>query len=245
MISETTFARKFTSFWTQLLPNEKNYIRLINGGMVQSLHHPEEPARADNVALCNMLAFELFKGIVNGNLSKSDLRNSTVFKTKLYSALVETCSKRLSRFLHGKSMSLPLNNDEIIDIRAVSIHMLEYLPPGMATIKFSPHFQGLGFLNEAEGDILFEKNLIEVKSGYRSFSVTDIRQVLVYLTLNYFSFEPKNIGKIELYNPRMGSVFEVDVDVLCDDISALQPADLFNEILLFVTENTFIELPET
>lgn len=45
MISETTFAKKFTSFWAQLLPNANNYIRLVNGAMVQSLYTPEKPVR--------------------------------------------------------------------------------------------------------------------------------------------------------------------------------------------------------
>ncbi len=123
--------------------------------------------------------------------------------------------------------------------------MVDYFPPGTKHISFSPSFEGLGFLNNAQGDVLYNDVLVEVKAGYRTFSVNDIRQVLVYLALNHYSRHPYDIKKIELYNPRMGSVFEADVAQLCDEISALQPSDLFHEVLLFVTENNFVELPGT
>lgn len=245
MISETTFAKKFTSFWSQLLPNANNYIRLVNGAMVKSLYAPEAPVRGENVALCNTIAFEVFRLVNLKEVSEDDLRSGALFSTKLFSELALECVKKLQVFSHGSSMKLPLSKDELKDIRSISVHMMEYFPTGSHLISFDPAFHGLGFLNSAQGDILYGNVLIEVKAGFRTFSVNDLRQVLVYLTLNHYSRSPHKIDHIELYNPRTGSVFEANVQQLCDEISALQPADLFHEILLFVTENDFVELPET
>lgn len=103
-------------------------------------------------------------------------------------------------------MKLPLSKEELRDIHSISIHMVEYFPPRAPHLIFDPSFDGLGFLNSAEGDILFGDSLIEVKAGYRNFSVNDIRQLLVYLTLNHYSRSPHEINKVELYNPRMGAV---------------------------------------
>ena len=40
MISELTFSRKFTSFWNQLLPNANNFIRIINGSLIEDVYPP-------------------------------------------------------------------------------------------------------------------------------------------------------------------------------------------------------------
>jgi len=245
MISETTFAKKFTSFWVQLLPNANNYIRLVNGAMVESLYTPERPARGENVALCNTIAFEIFRLVHNGGVVVSDLKSGALFSDKLFSELVKQCVDSLKVFSHGSAMKLPLSKAELDDVKSIAVHMAEYFPPKTSHLVFDPAFDGLGFLNGAEGDILFRDSLVEVKAGYRSFSVNDLRQLLVYLTLNHYSESPHEINRVELYNPRMGNVFEANVHQLCDDISALQPSDLYHEILLFVTENNFVELPET
>ncbi|WNL43328.1 hypothetical protein RN347_05335 [Halomonas sp. PAMB 3264] len=245
MISETTFSKKFTSFWTQLLPNANNYIRLVNEAMVESLYAPEKPVRNENVALCNTIAYEIFRLVKVGELSKKDVRSSSIFSSVFFDKLVKDCESRLKIFSHGGSMKLPLLKDEIIDILSIANNMIEYFPAGAANITFAPRFEGLGFLNNAEGDIIFADSLIEVKAGFRNFSVNDIRQLLVYLCLNHYSRSPYVIRNVELYNPRMGTKFKENVERVCDDISALQPSDLYHQILLFVTENNFIELPDT
>lgn len=245
MISETTFSKKFTSFWSQLLPNANNYIRLVNEAMVKSLYAPEKPVRNENVALCNTIAFEIFRLVRIGELQEGDLRSGSIFSSFIFNKLAKDCESKLKIFSHGNSMKLPLLKDELLDICSIAIHMVEYFPAGATDITFSPKFEGLGILNSAEGDIIFADSLIEVKAGFRNFSVNDIRQLLVYLSLNHYSRSPYIIRNVELYNPRMGTVFEENVERICDDISALQPSDLYHQILIFVTENNFIELPDT
>lgn len=244
MISETTFSKKFTSFWSQLLPNANNYIRLVNEAMVESLYAPEKPVRNENVALCNTIAFEIFRLVKTGELSKDEVRSGAIFSSATFDKLAKDCESELKIFSHGNSMNLPLLKGELNDIRSIAIHMVEYFPAGAANITFSPRFEGMGFLNSAEGDVLLADSLVEVKAGFRNFSVNDIRQLLVYLSLNHYGRSPYVIRKVELYNPRMGMVFEENVERICDDISALQPSDLYHQILLFVTENNFIELPD-
>ncbi len=40
MISELTFSRKFTSYWNQLLPNANNFIRIVNGSLIDDVYAP-------------------------------------------------------------------------------------------------------------------------------------------------------------------------------------------------------------
>lgn len=40
MISELTFSRKFTSYWNQLLPNANNFIRIVNGSLIDDVYPP-------------------------------------------------------------------------------------------------------------------------------------------------------------------------------------------------------------
>lgn len=69
MISEITFSRKFTSFWNQLLPNANNYIRLVNGGLLDFLYEPfGNTEKKDNIVLINEIAFSLFGKIIKREL---------------------------------------------------------------------------------------------------------------------------------------------------------------------------------
>lgn len=242
MISETTFSKKFTSFWAQLLPSANYYVRVVNEGMLESFYAPIKPVRPDNVALCNVVSFEVFKEILEGSVLKNEIENHSYFASESFSRILDREQSYVRRFQHGAPTALSPTNEELLDIGRLSLETIERFGFQKHKIAVHPGFEGIGFLNPAEGDILEGSKLVEIKAGYRKFSVYDLRQVLVYLTMNFFSSAPHEIESIELYNPRMGISFSVGVRELCESVSALLPQDLFTEIQLYVTENNFVEL---
>ena len=66
-----------------------------------------------------------------------------------------------------------------------------------------PSFAGLGRLDMCQGDVIADNILFEIKSGSSGVRSIDLRQLVLYLTLNFF-LKQMNINKLGLYNPRKG-----------------------------------------
>lgn len=241
MISEITFSRKFTSFWNQLLPNANNYIRLVNGGLLDFLYEPfRNTEKKDNIVLINEIAFSLFGKIIKRELPSSSIDKIDFYQNENFTLLVEKVKKSLLRFTYGSKFSLPFNKEELKSIRSLTLEILNHFKE-YPDIIISPKFKGCGFIDHVIGDVYTDSRLIEIKSGERFFKVIDFRQILVYCTLNYYSNDRKIIDAIELFNPRMGIAFSTDIYSLCKNLAALLPEEVFLEIKSFITENNFIE----
>lgn len=241
MISEITFSRKFTSFWNHLLPNANNYIRLVNGGLLNVLYEPlGNTERKDNIVLINEIAFKLFCRIVKNELHLSSIDKIDFYQNDNFILLVKEVEKSLLRFTYGSKFSLPFDLKELKSIRSITLEILNHFKEYPDIIIY-PRFKGCGFIDHAIGDVYSGSKLIEIKSGKRYFKVIDFRQILIYCTLNYYSNDRKIINLIELFNPRMGIAFSTDIHSLCKNLAALLPEEVFSEIKSFITENDFIE----
>ena len=243
MISEATFSKKFTSFWNEILPNSKNHVRLINGGLLEAIYEPFDPAeRKNNTALVNVLSFSLLRSLCNREKTLDELNNIEYFKSSYFNAQVDNSLTYLSKFNYGEECKLPLSSKEILQTSQLfKIMYARYIANGQNT-EIDPRFDGCGFLNESYGDLISNTTLVEIKSGERRFSVIDIRQILVYLVLNHYSKNPKGIEYVELFNPRMGISFTESVDSFCLNVSALNSQELFSEIQKFIVDNNFVEV---
>ncbi|KID57492.1 hypothetical protein JF50_09860 [Pseudoalteromonas luteoviolacea] len=242
MISESTFSKKFTSFWNEILPNSKNYVRLINGGLLDPVYEPFDTAeRKNNTALVNVLSFNMFRELCNKSQTIGQLSNSSYFDSQNFENLLENGMAYLSKFSYGAECSLPLSVKEKEQASQLFRHMYIRYVANNSNVVIDPKFDGCGFINESFGDIISDHTLVEIKSGERRFSLTDIRQLLIYLVLNHYSKKPFQINYIELFNPRMGIAFTEDVESFCLNISALNSQELFAEVQKFIVDNNFVE----
>tara|TARA_R110000772_G_scaffold60775_3_gene137144 strand:+ start:10197 stop:10937 length:741 start_codon:yes stop_codon:yes gene_type:complete len=242
MISEITFSKKFTSFWNEILPNSKNYVRLINGGLLEPIYEPfDEAARKKNTALVNVIAFSMLRELCNKEQTLDQLGSIQYFKSHHFERLLEKDLSYLSKFSYGAECSLPLSIEEKTQASQLFRQMYVRYVAQNSSSKIDPKFDGCGFINESYGDLISDDKLIEIKSGERRFNLTDLRQVLIYLVLNHYSKQPFNISSIELFNPRMGIAFAEEVENFCLNISALNSQELFSEIQKFIVDNNFVE----
>ncbi|MCO6525510.1 hypothetical protein [Snodgrassella sp.] len=240
MISEITFSRKFTSFWNQLLPNANNYVRLVNGCLLETLYEPQRHTdNKENIALINEISFNLYTKIVNGKLLSPIVFKNEFYQSKSFSLLVEEVKYYLLKFTYGSKFLLPFNQQEINSIKKLTFNLLDYFK-NYSNIVIAPEFKGCGFIHQVKGDVYADSKLIEIKAGDRYFKVIDFRQILVYCTLNFYSNDRKTINEIKLFNPRVGIAFSTDVHSLCKNLAALLPEEVFYEIKTFVTEHDFI-----
>lgn len=242
MISELTFSKKFTSFWNEILPNSKNYVRLINGGLLEPVYEPFDSAdRKNNTALVNVLAFSMLRELCNNTKTLDKLIHGQYFSSYEFEVLLDKELLYLSRFSYSSECSLPLSEKEKKQASQLFMQMYIRYVANNSSLHIDPKFDGCGFINESYGDLISDKKLIEIKSGERSFKLTDLRQVLIYLVLNHYSKNPFDITSIELFNPRMGIAFTEEVESFCLNISALSTQELFSEIQKFIVDNNFVE----
>lgn len=244
MISEASFSKRFTSFWNELLPNAKNYVRIANSAARVSTHRPLPPSeRRQNTAFVNTLAFILYR-LVTVSRQDAQVLFSPGFRTspELVAAAAES-NRYLQRFRDYAPHELPLSEPEwqqTLQIAQILANRYNWIWGPLV----APPFDGCGFLNPAEGDLFFQNKLVEIKSGERAFSLVDFRQVLVYCTLNHFSKNRLDIKQIELFNPRMGILFSESIDDFAVGMSSLGALELFEELGSYVSNTTFTELAD-
>lgn len=241
MISELTFSRKFTSFWNQLLPNANNFIRIINGSLIEDIYPPlDDSANRANNVFVNECAFNLYKAIQNSSIDRNVLSVQDLFHSADFQTIFEQTKEYLKRFSYGSNFKLPLSMIEYNTIREIAKSI--FFRYGMANqVEVSPHFDGCGVINNSYGDICYSNVLVEIKSGDRKFSVYDLRQILIYFTLNFYSKNKRNIKNFELFNPRMGITYSDSIVNLCKELAFIQPEELYFEIMNSITEENFIE----
>ncbi|MFW1642549.1 hypothetical protein [Acinetobacter guillouiae] len=231
MISEVTFSKHYTSFWNSVLINSRNYVRLINGSLVQNIHKPLLTSNSGYTAYINEVAFELFSSSLNkGNLNfeHGDITNA--------------CSKAGIKIRLFATQYQNVNFPQYEDIETEVLFIVRslYNQYSRTNPQIKVTFRGLGLLNSTEIDLSYNKILVEVKSGDRKFKITDIRQILIYLTQNHFSKDSLDIKYIELFNPRMGILFSTDVESMIYQLTASTPRELYEEIRCFLCNSTLL-----
>ena len=231
MISEVTFSKHYTSFWNSVLINSRNYVLLINGSLVQTIHKPFSTNNSGYTAYINEIAFELFSiSLNNGNLNfrDEDITNASSkagTKIKLFATQYQ-------------NFTFPQYDEIKTEVLFIVESLHNQYSGKNPRVKFG--FRGLGLLNSTEIDLRYNDILVEIKSGDRKFKITDIRQILIYLTQNYFSKDSIDIKYIELFNPRMGILFSTDVESMIYQLTASTPRELYEEIRSFLCNSTLL-----
>jgi len=238
VISETTFAKKFTSFWNELLPNSKTFTRIVNVGFARCNEQSLPPGRKTNTALVNVLAYNLYRLLVTRQEGVQMLHTAAFAGSAAFHECLEQAVQFLKRFGENQRHRLPLSNNEIAASRMITSRLLDRY--GWEDhLELDPAFDGCGCINPSCGDIYIGKRLIEVKGGDRSYNVTDFRQVVIYCALNHYSHSHRLINSVEIINPRLGTLFVSDIDQLAMDLSGLCALELFAEVRRFVVETDF------
>ncbi len=227
MISERKFANSFSSFWNELLPIADTFVRRINLSL-DRFYLPFESTLESNRdirAVINELSFRLFINMTKKNeLSKTDTE-----------VLINEVINYIKRLATNIVIDKPLSSEEYLEAQSLSYSLSNYFTnKEYGSLSFWPTFRGCGKLHACKGDILCNKTLIEVKAGDRLFRVTDIRQIIIYLSLNSIS-KQYNIENVALVNPRKGLAYKLSVDSLIRDCSRRKPVDVFGDIIDFLS----------
>ena len=227
MMSERKFANSFSSFWNELLPTADTFVRRMNLSLDRYCRPIEAILQTDRDrrSLINELSFRLFMEFSKGEILSFNEKKDLSIKVSKY---IEKLSPNIN-------LNQQITEAELGEAESLSSSLTNYFPKNQITaLKFWPLFKGCGRINACKGDILCNDKLIEVKAGDRHFRITDIRQLITYLSLNSISkqYEIKRVG---LVNPRKGLSFETTVDILIEDCSRKKPVDVFGDVIDFIS----------
>lgn len=235
MISELSFIRSYNSFWNSLFPGGEDYIRLINSALGRRYASPLNIEDvASRRALINSVSFAFFEyNVVNGipisQIESIEIDNNTLNK------IINIERDKLQEYLRNDSTPFDISTNELMIIKNISKRLM-FLYAGKTQLIVRPKFNGCGIIYQAYGDIMYGSTLTEIKSGNRNFSIQDIRQLYVYLALNYQQ-KQYTILEIELCNPRVGITWKENINVVSDNIAGAPTIEIYNEIINFVSND--------
>ena len=224
IISEKKFAEAHTSFWKEHLPWFSNYYSTINS-LGKRFGRPIEIEEAsDQVYINNIIATTHFE-----NISKDpDCKIDKSFKESIPIISAFSKQKRINYLLTEEYR-------EIISIQAERLNS-KY----NKILVHNPFFPGYGVMGNCRGDLLCGTTLVEIKANRqgnrRPFKPADFRQLLVYCALNYLADGKYVINKIELFNPRMGYLWESDLEEFIYVITDSNSSELFENIGDYLSE---------
>jgi hypothetical protein len=129
-----------------------------------------------------------------------------------------------------------INKMEMREARTLAGRLAGYFTlAAQRVLRARPFFPGCGWVDDAEGDVLGDRTLFEIKAGERLFRGTDVRQLLCYCALN-FSAKLYDIEAICLINPRSGTYFQDEVETLCQKTAGLSAPAVLAEIVNYMSE---------
>lgn len=229
MITVTQLSRNYPSTWKKTFPFLNRLVRRCNlqkETFDDGIFSKSEPARR---ALINETGFYLYKKMVETQIDKvSNLTQEDVSKVANFSF------SYIKNLDFNPDQLTPLEEDEIKESKFIAENLFNYFfcyEKG-ELITISPHFSGCGFVSDCFGDVLAGTTLYEVKSGERDFRISDLKQILIYLTLNY-SLHLNTISQIGLVNPRLGNYIVLSVKDAIELASGQSTVDCFNELINF------------
>lgn len=231
MITVTAFCRMHSSFWRDLTPTVDVFVRRLNLGHYErefpEMKFATAPMRR---GLINEIAFSVFCKAVGGGRTSWPPHNLT--RTELEEALSSVKSQPIRRESRNETQSEDdISSDELSDIEEQRNRLIRIFSFGRPTdsLLLEPAFPGCGIIDACKGDLIISNTLFEVKAGDRLFRSIDIRQLIMYGSLNYVSrrFQISHFG---LFNPRVGVSATIPADELCFEISGKSSTELFSEI---------------
>lgn len=234
MISEKEFIKRYKTFWDYLIPLGEKFVKDIKIIHGERYNVPiESNVDPNGRALISEISFNLFK-----EANKKKMKIGRDYPSDLLLKNLIVHSKNAVRSLErlDEIISRDLLQEEIDESLALARLLQEYFAhmENETTMTIHPIIKGCGFIDHCLVDVITGDTLYEIKSGGQPFKIVDIKQIIVYCSLNYASLQ-YNVKNIAMYNPRLGIYFKKDVDEFSDLVSGRSASDLFMEVIEYVS----------
>lgn len=226
LITVTELSRGYASVWKRTFPFISKLVRKTNLQKETFEDHLTSKVDSSRRAIVNEIGFRIFEKANElnvENLEAEDIRAISVHACEYIASL-----ERDENFAMPSKEEL---RESILIARRTRRYFSENEP--YSELIISPEFNGCGMVSPCFGDVLSGGDtLYEIKAGEREFRVSDLKQLLVYATLN-FSEHDETIKYLALMNPRLGDFVKLGVKESVEIASGKSAADAFYELINF------------
>lgn len=212
MISAKTFAA-LSGAWRQVTPALEQFTRWVNENTERAGTRVTRLGSKDRSALIAETAF-------------GALASGTGPTTSVQAAAFDMLAP-LERAPGMPELLSAAEEREVFRIMANTLKYVERVPARRVTYR--PVFPGCGTVQTAEGDVLIDQELVEIKAVERPFRGSDFRQVLTYAALGHAS--GSEFEAVTLLNPRLATYFSSPVQSLALDLGSTSWFDLMHELI--------------
>lgn len=220
MIDASSFANHHNAFWTEYTPTSEHFVRRLNLEWSERWCPPmPRPQEAIRSALVAEFAFSKLCQSLSGAMNVNDEK-----------ALGEAISRIKPLVDDPSALTEPISMEENGEVVRIFDRLQEYFGVREERKILRPIFDGCGYVDSSEGDIISGESLFEIKTVERSFRSIDVRQLITYAALNHLS-QQFRIESLGIVNARRGLYFEMSVEVICYEISGRSSQELFSAVI--------------
>jgi hypothetical protein len=174
--SEKRLALSHSGFWNALLPMEEPYIRAHNARVRKFAHEMFSLAPADQRGVVNECAFLLFATALTAEVDPNILSKGEVAKC------AAEAFNRIGQmhFQFSRASQNPLTQTDVHEATLLAARLSAYFASRTEVLLSArPFFPGCGWVDDAEGDVLGDRTLFEIKAGERRFRGSDAAAMLL------------------------------------------------------------------
>ena len=234
MISERHVARGFESVWQSCFPMlTPGFMRTFNSHLVKRIDvgqtYASDPVsvRSSSPDVVAELGIELAKRAI-----EADVPVERIAKNRATLNQSWNCARRVVAKYEGETpdaTELPLLENDRHDATILARNLVAFVGLVDGPIFFAPSVPGANVLAQCEADLAVGDTLIEIKTVSRGFRSVDLRQLLVYLALDWTRGPLWKKGC--LFNPRRAVWADFHVDWLVRRLSGRPAADTFRDFV--------------
>lgn len=228
MITVTELSRNYASVWKRTFPFIRKLVRKSNLQKETFEDQIVSDVEASRRALVNELGFRLFE-------KAHELQINSI--GNINESTIESISEKTCKYIAGLERSESIDkpngverNEAILIANRTWKFFNDY--EKHSNLVISPEFTGCGMVSSCFGDVLSSDTLYEIKAGDREFRVSDLKQLLVYSTLNFANHD-ETIRYIALINPRLGNFVKLPINESVEMASGKDTVNAFYELINF------------
>lgn len=237
MISERQVAKSFDDLWRNVTPLLRpNFVAMFNTAYRESLLDDEgreiEPVAnqpRNNPSIVAELGFLIGAAQIEKQLSNASIREFQI----VISECKDNAKLRIAKYNELAGDEISISESEVEEALEIAHRYELLLGVNPESAKFSPLIPGAGIVDTCEADIAAGECLWEVKAVRRNVAGKDIRQLLVYLALNYASGR-NNWTHAGIFNPRKSQLYKFEVEHFIGLLSGGKSAgEVFHEMVTY------------
>ena len=237
MISERTISRSFESVWKSHFPMlnsrfmlsfNRRFTKPITDAQGAKMAPVPPPSNHPSPDLAAEFGIQIAKMAIANRCTSEEI----VQKQETLNRAWESTLGLINRY-EGRKITPSLKHAESYWLRdsiRLSSNLCAFIEHTEGAREFGPILPGTGFIPMCEADLSMGCTLVEIKTVSRGFSSQDLKQVLIYLALDWASGKER-WNRAALVNPRRACCSSFGVDWLVRRTSGRSCSETFGEFI--------------